>query len=95
MTLTWRFASIALIAFGALVSIANWFLIGRYLLTRQRSSLVPLVGGLSLSAGLFLLPSPTLISRLWYLGFIIDVGTLPAIVATVASRALREKDSKE
>ena len=71
--------SVALLALGLCVLLCNLVIVLRYAVSKKRSSLVPIVGGVALAVGLLVLPVPA-ISRFWYLGLVLDLGSLPAIL---------------
>lgn len=85
---------VLLILIGSYVTVVNWAVIVQWLANRKHSSWVPLVGGLSITAGLAIVPWPTA-NRLWWGPLIADWGCVPGLVFTVLHFAWLQFSSED
>ncbi len=74
----WLPAAWLLIGLGALIALGNWWIMARNRATGEFESCIPIIGGLMLCFGLFLLPTSRTYS---WLGLLIDPGTLLLFIA--------------
>lgn len=78
----------ALIAAGLYVCILNWSVPIRWALNSKHDSWIPLVGGCLLAFGISLLSNES-VSQYWWIGFLVDYGSLPGFVMTLGYLAWR------
>jgi hypothetical protein len=93
--LRWTFGG-ALIVFSAWVCVANASVLWIWYVQKRRPpSWIPLVGGISGAAGLWLLPIAAL-HRWWWLPLVLDWGSVPGIgYSMVYHAAFRRSRAKE
>lgn len=75
--------SIICLTIGVLFITLNWLTVYAWLAKRKYSSWIPLIGGLFFAIGLGILPVAAIRSY-WWIGFVIDWGSLPALTYTAA-----------
>ena len=81
--------SVPLVLLGGMITYWHW----EILIRRKSASMVPLLGGLFLMSGLWIIPLEAINPYAW-LALVIDLGALPLIACTIADwgwRALRAK----
>lgn len=79
MIYTCWFLGILLFCVGSFVAILNWGVFWSGFVKREECpSVIPLLGGLFLSGSFALVPI-TFLREWWWMGFILDWGSLPSI----------------
>lgn len=81
-------ASVLLICFGTFVAVMNWRIAIGWFLWRERSSSVPLFGGLTAAYGISLFPYYE-VGNYWWIPLFVDWGCIPGFVFTFAWLAYR------
>jgi hypothetical protein len=80
---------VAMLLLGSWIVALNWIIFWRGWIRRQQTaSLIPLIGAVISSVALLLLPVPWLHWMAW-IPFIIDWGSVPAIVVAIVKHVRR------
>lgn len=75
--------SVILISAGGYLSVLSWGVLVRWLRHDKSTSWFPFLGGGLLAGGVALLPWDCL-SRLWWLAFLLDYGSIPGAILALA-----------
>jgi hypothetical protein len=73
--------AIGMTALGLSLTVANWFIVYRVYVKKERGSWAPLLGGLCLAAGMATLPFDWLHNYAW-LPLFLDYGCIPGLAQT-------------
>lgn len=90
--LRWIIGALFLCIFAVLAG-ANVLIVIRFFLRHQRTSLIPIIGGLFGAGGLLIIPLDS-VRMWWWVPLLLDVGCAPMMLASATEAALLLRRSR-